>query len=392
MRHLRFALPVLLALFLAISMLPSVSAVVQHNPSYNTWSDWDYAAVWSNQSGVISEVYNGSVNGTEIPFTIGTELNYSSMGMWMNSSSNQRIDAYLEVKDNGASVYTWTELNRGYTATGQKHFVFTSGAFNITTVHGHTYEMIWHYRVHTIFWNSFLTGSDPLTSNINALYTVVSEPIPTGDTITVLFTRAYWFPGANVPASQASFSSIPYGSVEVTAGDEISSILTRLIVGCNENVIVESSVTFYDGTVNSSYVNSTDYLAPGYTTVDVGAVNTLGFGYDVVAGHAYYFLLQYRLYDGNSTVVAQGQVTVTFSEAPVPMAYVGWVDGVLWAFILFGPGIILNRYLPLGRYGLFIGLAISAILIMLFAPGMMLMSFITLFGVGVMIFTYQRGQ
>jgi hypothetical protein len=379
----------MLALLLAISILPSVSAV-EHNPSYDTWSGWDYATVWSNQSGTITEIYNTSTNGTVLPLSPGTELNYSSMSMWMNSSSNQRVDAYLEVTDNGASVYTWTELNRGYSSPGPKHFVFTSGASNITTVHGHTYELIWHYRTHTIFWNGFLTGSSPLTSNSNAFFTEISEPIPAGDTITVLFSRAYWFPGGHMPPTQASFST-SYGSVLVAAGDEISSIYIRTIVGCNENVVLESSVTFYDGGINVSYVNSTDYITPGYNTVDIGDINVLGFGYDAVAGHAYYFLVQYRLYDGNSSVVAQGQVTISFSEAPVPAAYVGWVDGILWAFILFGPGIVLNRYLPLGRYGLFLGLAVSAILIMIFAPGMMLMSFITLFGVGVMIFTYQRG-
>jgi hypothetical protein len=384
--------PLLLAFLLLASLLafvPTNVSAIEHNGAYDSWSDWEYVALWSNQSGSYVELSNNTTWPVTSFFPVGTIINFSTCSFWLNSSSNQRVDVLISVEDNDVEVFSQQWLNTPFTTPGPDWYVFTSDWFNITTVHGHTYDIEWHYRFHTIIWNSWLTGSSPLTDDVEAFITTVEEPVPTSDTASWWYVNCYWYPNSAQPVSVKSFPASPtYGVQYIEDDDAISGVVGVVLVGCNENVRLESQCFFYVDTVLYAWDNQSDIVTPGYTPVPLLYASALAFSYDAQAQVPYYFIIGYALYDGNNTTVASGQFSVTICVTPTPPTYVGWVDAIVWCAIIFAPGLIIAHWL--GRWGLIVGIVGMSVVALILAPDFMLMSFIALITSGIMAFSVSR--
>jgi len=379
----------LLPLLLVPLMATNVSAM-EHNVSYDSWSDFSHVTVWSNDTGSPVEMLNSSTWPSTEYVPVGTMLNHSTCTFWLNSSTNQRVDVLFVLEDNNVEVHSQQWLNTFFTWPGPRYFTFQSDELNITTVHGHTYDFEWHYRFHTIFWNTWLTGCSPLTDDAEAFILTVEEPVPATNTARWQYLTLLWYPGASAPNVYHTYPPTPkYATLYLDQGDAISGVQAYVLVGCVENVRLETECFFYVDTTLHGWDNDSDPLTPGYTPVALDYYSPLAFSYVVQGGVPYYFVLFFALYDSNNTLLAQDQYTFTMVVEPSPPVYVGWMDAIVWCAILFSPGLIAAHWI--GRWGILIGIGAMAVVIILLDASMMLMSFLALLTVGVMSFSV-RGE
>jgi hypothetical protein len=381
MRSLRFILALCVVAFFCVPFVAVASATQQYNPDGDSYTDFLWMNVKSNVSGTFVDVTNQSAS-TTVAVVPGTVLNFSQMSMYAESDQNRRVDFDFTITDNAAPLYSYSVDNIASPA-GNNTLVFLSGDnstanFNFTTVHGHVYVLNWYYRFHSWTWNLLLTEDD--------LTLTLSEPTPTSDTAALQYTKAYTL-GGNLPYSTTVFSPSPaYGTIIFTAGDSLWGFNVTVLVGCNENVMLTVDIILYDGTVIVENAHFVDNLTSGYSMVANGdgpPTNVNG-AFPLQAGHTYTALFVYKLYDGNATVVSQGQYSVAMHEVVPAPFYYNWMLGIIYAVGLFGPSVLLGRYVP--RYGVMIGIATMSIVIALLVPTFIPITFISIVIVGVMLF------
>lgn len=389
MRHLRFALPVLAFLLLSILIMPQASANDIYNA--NTYSNFQFVAIQSNQSGVMTEVQNWTtgMNGTSpFPFSYdsgaGTQFNITDFQVHVRQNGwtgyNQGLHATVKVYDNGALVNTNTPAKVSIPGGAAGLNVTYHLTYNFTTVYGHSYNVVVRY------WFTEYWGSTLLDETVNI---TISQPIPTVNSVT-LQSAAYHHYGVSDlfgwgTEIVSSWSASPnYRTIYQAAHSSMNGMTASLLVLAMENCTLYSNIVVMDGSTNISYFNDTLYVTPGVQTVIIGDVQAAGLGEITVAGHIYYVTIGYSYYDANGTLVDSGHYSVMVQETPVPSVYYNWINGIIFLIGMFGPAVLLGRVVP--KYGVYIGIIMMSIVIVILVPNFIGVTFVTLIIGGMLLY------
>jgi hypothetical protein len=389
MRHLRFALPVLAFLLLSILIMPQASANDIYNA--NTYSNFQFVAIQSNQSGVMTEVQNwtsGMSGASPFPFSYlssaGTHFNITDFQVHVRQNgwtgNQQGLHATVKVYDNGALVNSNTPAKVSVPGGVAGINITYHLTYNFTTVYGHSYNVVVRYWF-TEYWGSTLLDE---TCNIT-----ISQPIPTVNSVT-LQSAAYHHYGVSDlfgwgSELVSSWGASPnYRVVYQGAHSSMNGMTASLLVLANETCSLLTDIVVMDGTTNISYFSNTSSVTPGVQTIVIGDVQGANLGIVTVTGHIYYITIGYRYLDANGTVVDVGHFSVMVCEIPVPSVYYNWINGIIYLVGMFGPAVLLGRVVP--KYGVYIGIIMMSIVIVILVPNFIGVTFVTLIIGGMLLY------